>query len=201
MYLHVEGRHRNLAYAFLFESFARLQTCFQLEPVKMYAWWDVFQLIQVCHAWKDENKQTRNEMMQGSFSQVLVHEQFRLVRYLDHRTRTASTQSPPRETFGTVVWIAAPGVRMTWVPLSSSLSLLYSICLLSHRAIIRHSTRQSSDPQTFCYRTYYPRGTGTSRGPLGIYYLSRMQERKWASIAIRSCSTKSSRCRTKQATI
>ena len=99
MCLHVQGRHGNLAYVFLFESFALLQTCFQLETVKIYDWCDVFRRMEFRQAWKDENSQTRNEMMQSSLPQVLVHEQFRLVRQQHHGIRTASTQSPSRETF------------------------------------------------------------------------------------------------------
>ena len=84
MYLHVEGRHGNLAYAFLFESFALLQTCFQLDRVKIYAWRDVFRRMEFRQAWKDGNRQTRDEMMQSSFPQVLVHGQVRLVRQQHH---------------------------------------------------------------------------------------------------------------------
>lgn len=79
VYLHVQGRHGNLAYVFLFGPFALLQTCFQLETVISDAWWEVFRRMEFTQAWKDENRQTRNEMMQSPFSQVLVHEQLRLV--------------------------------------------------------------------------------------------------------------------------
>lgn len=76
MCLHVQGRHGNLAYVFLFEFFALLQTCFQPETVKSYAWWDVLRRMDFTQAWKDENEQTRNEISRVLFHRFLYTSSF-----------------------------------------------------------------------------------------------------------------------------
>lgn len=54
----------------------------------------IFRRVESRQAWKDENIQIRNEMMQSAIPEVLVREQFRLVGQQHNRIRSASTSSP-----------------------------------------------------------------------------------------------------------